>query len=237
MNNCMFSGRVVRKPVCKTERRKRDNEKFSVTKFSLAVDDVHGNGNTVYPDFEIIGRQAEVFAEKVPKGTKICITRSVFKMESYSKDGERVNKSLFRVHEWEFAESKKSNDTLRRDEYMDDDSEGYGDDGLFDDDDYDSGENNVEYQLSQARKMMAAGMQMNRNAERGPLPRLPKPGPKKIWDGFTPEEIKAYMEMGYSKAQIKEIERQMMSSVEGQKYMAQLMRSSDFVPAGEDHPF
>lgn len=106
MNNCMFSGRVVRKPVCRTERRKRDNEKFSVAKFSLAVDDVHGNGSTVYPDFEIIGRQAEVFAEKVPKGTKICITRSVLKTESYTRDGEKVSKNLFRVHEWEFAESK-----------------------------------------------------------------------------------------------------------------------------------
>lgn len=237
MNNCMFSGRVVRKPVCRTERRKKDNEKFSITKFNLAVDDVRGNSDTVFPEFEIIGRQAEVFAEKVPKGTKICITRSVFKTESYSRDGERVNKSLFRVHEWEFAESKKSNDSLRRDGYMDDDSDGYSDDGLFDDGDYDSGEDDVEYQLNQARKMMAAGMQMNRNAEKPQLPRLPKPAPKKIWNGFTPEEIKAYMEMGYSKAQIKEIERQMMGSVEGQKYMAQLMRSSGFVAAGDDAPF
>ena len=237
MNNCMFSGRVVKKPVCRTERRKKDNEKFSVVKFSLAVDDVHGNGSTVYPEFEIIGRQAEVFADKVPKGAKICITRSVLKTESYVKDGERVSKNLFRIHEWEFAESKKFNDSLRRDEDMDDVVDGYGDDGLFDDDEYDDGDDNVENQLNQARlKMMAEGLQMNRSAEKTPLPRLPKPSPK-IWNGFTPEQIKAYMGMGYSKSQIKEIECQMMSSVEGQKYMAQLMQSSGFVPAGENVPF
>lgn len=237
MNICMFSGRVVRKPVCKTERRKKDNEKFSVAKFSLAVDDVHGNGSTVYPEFEIIGRQAEVFAEKVPKGAKICITRSVLKTESYTRDGEKVSKILFRVHEWEFAESKKYNDSLRRDEDMDDEDTGYGDDSLFDEDEYDDGDDNVENQLNQARmKMMAAGLQMNRNAEKAPLPRIPKPSPK-IWNGFTSEEIKAYMAMGYSKAQIKEIERQMMSSVEGQKYMVQLLRSSGFVPAGDNVPF
>ena len=236
MNNCMFSGRVVRKPVCRTERRKRDNEKFSITKFSLAVDDVHGNGNTVYPEFEIVGRQAEVFAEKVPKGAKICITRSMLKTESYTRDGEKVSKNLFRVHEWEFAESKKSNDSLRRDEYMDDESDGYGDDGLFDEDEYDNGDDNVEYQLNQARKMIASGMQMNRTAERVPLPQIPKPSPK-IWNGFTSEEIKAYMDMGYSKAQIKDIEKQMMSSVEGQKYMVQLLRPSGFIPAGDDVPF
>lgn len=229
MNNCMFSGRVVKKPVCRTERRKKDNEKFSVAKFSLAVEDVHGNSDTIYPDFEIIGRQAEVFADKVPKGTKICITRSVLKTESYLRDGERVYKNLFRVHEWEFAESKKLNDSLRRDEYMDDEDAGYGDDSLFDEDEYDDGDDNVENQLNQARMKMMAG--------RAPLPRLPKPGPKKIWNGFKPEEIKAYMKMGYSKEQLKEYERQMMSSVEGQKYMAKLMSSSGFAPAGDEVPF
>lgn len=236
MNNCMFSGRVVKKPSFKTERRRKDNEKFSVAKFNLAVDDVHGNGSTVFPEFEIIGRQAEVFADKVPKGTKICITRSVLKTESYMKDGEKVYKTLFRVHEWEFAESKKHNDALRRDEDMDDEDTGYGDDSLFDGDEYDD-DNNVESQLDQARKrMLASGMQMNRDAERAPLPQLPKTG-LNIWNGFTPGQIKGYMEMGYSKAQIKEIERQMMGSVEGQKYMAQLMQSSGFVPAGENVPF
>lgn len=237
MNVCMFSGRVVRKPVCRMERRKKDNEKFAVVKFNLAVDDVHGNDSTVYPEFEIIGRQAEVFAEKVPKGTKICITRSALKTESYTKDGERVTRNIFRVYEWEFAESKKYNDSLRRNEYMDDESTGYGDDGLFDDDGYDDGENNVESQLNQARMKMMEGFQMNRNAERIPLPQLPKPSPKKIWNGFKPEEIKAYMEMGYSKEQLKEYERQMMSSVEGQKYMAKLMSSSGFVPANGEVPF
>lgn len=234
MNNCMFSGRVVRKPVCRTERRKKDNEKFMVAKFSLAVDDVHGNGDTVFPEFEVVGRQAEVFADKVPKGTKICITRSVLKTESYTKDGERVTRNLFRVHEWEFAESKKYNDSLRRDE--DDERDGYGDDGLFDEDEYDDADN-VESQLDRARmQMMAAGMQKNRNAEKARLPRLPKPAPK-IWNGFTPDEIKAYVGMGYSKEQLKALESQMMSSVEGQKYMAQLMQSSGFVPAGGDVPF
>lgn len=236
MNNCMFSGRVVRKPIFKTERRRKDGEKFSVAKFSLAVDDVHGNGSTVFPEFEIIGRQAEVFADKVPKGTKICITRSVLKTESYTKDGEKVSKSVFRVHEWEFAESKKYNDSLRRDEDMDDEDNGYGDDGLFDGDEYDD-DDNVESQLNQARKkMLVSGMQMNRDAARAPLLQLPKPS-LNIWNGFTPDQIKGYMDMGYSKAQIKEIERQMMGSVEGQKYMAQLMQSSGFVPAGDNVPF
>ena len=201
MNNCMFSGRVVKKPIFKTERRRKDNEKFSIAKFYLAVDDVHGNGNTVYPEFEIIGRQAEVFVDKVPKGTKICITRSVLKTESYMKDGEKVSKNVFRVHEWEFAESKKYNDSLRRDEDMDDEDNGYGDDGLFDGDEYDD-DDNVESQLDQARKrMLASGMQMNRAAERAPLPQLPKPS-LNIWNGFTPDQIKGYMDMGYSKAQI-----------------------------------
>ncbi len=179
MNNCMFSGRVVKKPIFKTERRRKDNEKFSIAKFYLAVDDVHGNGNTVYPEFEIIGRQAEVFVDKVPKGTKICITRSVLKTESYMKDGEKVSKNVFRVHEWEFAESKKYNDSLRRDdEDMDDEDNGYGDDGLFDGDEYDD-DDNVESQLDQARKrMLASGMQMNRAAERAPLPQLPKLQPE-----------------------------------------------------------
>ncbi len=45
------------------------------------------------------------------------------------------------------------------------------------------------------------------------------------------------MDMGYSKAQIKEIEQQMKGSVEGQKYMAQLMQSSGFVSAGDNVPF
>ena len=185
MNNCMFSGRVVKKPIFKTERRRKDNEKFSIAKFYLAVDDVHGNGNTVYPEFEIIGRQAEVFVDKVPKGTKICITRSVLKTESYMKDGEKVSKNVFRVHEWEFAESKKYNDSLRRDEDMDDEDNGYGDDGLFDGDEYDD-DDNVESQLDQARKrMLASGMQMNRAAERAPLPQLPKPS-LNIWNGFYP---------------------------------------------------
>lgn len=238
MNICMFSGRVVRRPVCKTERRKKDNALFSVVKFDLAVDDMHGNDNTVYPKFEIIGRQAEVFAEKVPKGTKICITRSALKTESYTKDGERVTRNIFRVYEWEFAESKKYNDSLRRNEYMDDEGTGYGDEGLFDNDEYDDGEDNVEDQLNQARmKMMAKGFQMNRNAERTLFPQLPKPSPKKIWNGFKPEEIKAYMEMGYSKEELKEYERQMMSTVEGQKYMAKLMSSSGFVPANDEVPF
>ena len=147
MNNCMFSGRVVKKPIFKTERRRKDNEKFSIAKFYLAVDDVHGNGNTVYPEFEIIGRQAEVFVDKVPKGTKICITRSVLKTESYMKDGEKVSKNVFRVHEWEFAESKKYNDSLRRDEDMDDEDNGYGDDGLFDGDEYDDDDNVLSSEL------------------------------------------------------------------------------------------
>ena len=91
------------------------------------------------------------------------------------KDGEKVSKNVFRVHEWEFAESKKYNDSLRRDEDMDDEDNGYGDDGLFDGDEYDD-DDNVESQLDQARKrMLASGMQMNRAAERAPLPQLPNP--------------------------------------------------------------
>ena len=47
---------------------------------------------------------------------------------------------------------------------MDDEDNGYGDDGLFDGDEYDD-DDNVESQLDQARKrMLASGMQMNRAA-------------------------------------------------------------------------
>lgn len=241
MNNCMFSGRVVRKPVRKTQKRKSDNEMFTVVKFSLAVEDIHDEGTVVFPEFQIMGRQAEVFADKVPKGTRIYITRSSLKMDTYHVDGEKVTKFFYRVHEWEFAESKAVNDAIRKKESQGGEDDGYGDDGLFDEDDEygddryeDDDMDDVESQL---KKKNLARMNTGRNALKQTLPKLPKVGAK-LWNGFTKEEIRAYMNEGYSKEQLKAIETKMMATEEGQKRMLALrMQSMGFTPAGADNPF
>lgn len=98
MNNCFFTGRLVREP----ELRTTQNGK-SVANFSLACEDGYGDKKTVeFPEFTAWNGTAD-FAAKLQKGTMVTV-RAKMTTDSYTaKDGTKRKQVKFVVQELQSA--------------------------------------------------------------------------------------------------------------------------------------
>ena len=114
MNKCMFTGRLVRNPEAKVRRRKKDDSKFLVVTFTLAIGD---DDDTDYLCFKIMNASAETFNQYVKKGMKVIISDARAKYEKYTVDGEEKEKVVFNVYQWEFAETKRKSSVSEDEDY------------------------------------------------------------------------------------------------------------------------
>lgn len=98
MNNCFFTGRLVREP----ELRTTQNGK-SVANFSLACEDGYGDQKKVeFPEFTAWNGTAD-FAAKLQKGTMVTV-RAKMTTDSYTaKDGTKRKQVKYVVQELQSA--------------------------------------------------------------------------------------------------------------------------------------
>lgn len=99
MNNCFFTGRLVREP----ELRKTTQSGNYVANFAIAAEHYQKDQKIVeYPELVAWGKQAE-FAAKLPKGTMLSV-RATMKTDSYTaKDGTKRKQVKFVVQELQSA--------------------------------------------------------------------------------------------------------------------------------------
>lgn len=85
MNKVIMIGRVTKD----VEVKATPNGK-SVTMFTLAVDDGHGeNKRTYFPNIVVWGKTAEVCGKYLHKGSKVAVSGKLT-TRSYEKDGHKV---------------------------------------------------------------------------------------------------------------------------------------------------
>ena len=231
MNKCMFTGRLVRNPEAKVRRRKKDDSKFLVVTFTLAIGD---DDDTDYLCFKIMNASAETFNQYVKKGMKVIISDARAKYEKYTVDGEEKEKVVFNVYQWEFAETKRKSSVSEDDDYIEEDYVS-GDDES--DDDGRLNEKKLgSKKLGSKKHPHISELLKPKKSEASSLP------DKVLWDGFTKEERLILYEQGLSKEYIDNYEKTQKSTLKGQRemleYRKKLMSAHGFVPADdEDVPF
>lgn len=114
MNKCIFVGRTTRD----FELRYSQGEKpIAVASSSIAVDTGYGERKkTSFFNITSFGRTAEVMEQYVKKGTKIILECEAVQNEYKNKEGKRVSSISFDVKSFEFAESKGSTISSKKDE-------------------------------------------------------------------------------------------------------------------------
>jgi single-strand DNA-binding protein len=81
----------------------------AVGKFTLAVDTGYGdNKKTSFLNMTIWGKSAEALEKSAPKGTKLLVECEALQNNYTDKNGNKVNTVDFRVLNFEFCESKGS---------------------------------------------------------------------------------------------------------------------------------
>ncbi len=112
MNKVILLGRLTRDPEI---RYSQDGK--AVARFTLAVDRRYKNDGEQSADFiscVTFGKTAEFVEHYLKKGTKV-VSEGRWQTGSYEKDGQTVYTNNCIVDSLEFAESKKSNDTVNED--------------------------------------------------------------------------------------------------------------------------
>lgn len=106
MNLAIFTGRTTKD----IELRYTSGEKTTaIAKFSLAVDSGYGdNKKTNFFNMTAWGKTAETMEKLVKKGTKIFAQAEPTQNQYTDKNGNKVNAVDFKVLNFEFAESKCS---------------------------------------------------------------------------------------------------------------------------------
>lgn len=104
MNKCIFCGRTTRD----IEMRYTQSN-TAIGKFSLAVDTGYGdNKKTNFLNMTIWGKQAEALEKYSRKGMKLLVECEALQNVYTDKNGNKVNTVDFRVLNFEFCESKGS---------------------------------------------------------------------------------------------------------------------------------
>lgn len=104
MNKCYFTTRTTRD----LEIRYTANQ-TAVAKGSIAVDTGYGdNKQTSFFNITAWGKVAESMEKHVKKGTKLVLECEARQNSYTDKNGNKVNAVEFVVLNWEFAESKQS---------------------------------------------------------------------------------------------------------------------------------
>ena len=122
MNKVVLSGRLVRDPEV---RYSSGESQLCVAKYTLAVDRrfSKGSDNSQSADFircTAFGKSGEFVEKYLKKGMKMIVSGRIQTGSYDNKDGQKVYTTDVIVEEHEFAESKKSSDSLS-DDYNDPD--------------------------------------------------------------------------------------------------------------------
>ena len=105
MNKCYFTGRTTKDIEL---RYTQDNKAFG--KFSLAVESGYGeNKKTSFLNMTAFGKTAETLEKYATKGTKLILECQANQNKYTDKNGNQVTSVDFTVLNFEFAESKNSN--------------------------------------------------------------------------------------------------------------------------------
>lgn len=105
MNKCYFTGRTTKDIEL---RYTQDNKAFG--KFSLAVESGYGeNKKTNFLNMTAFGKTAETLEKYATKGTKLILECQANQNKYTDKNGNSVTAVDFTVLNFEFAESKNSN--------------------------------------------------------------------------------------------------------------------------------
>ena len=105
MNKCYFTGRTTKDIEL---RYTQDNKAFG--KFSLAVESGYGeNKKTNFLNMTAFGKTAETLEKYATKGTKLILECQANQNKYTDKNGNQVTSVDFTVLNFEFAESKNSN--------------------------------------------------------------------------------------------------------------------------------
>lgn len=106
MNKFYATGRTTRD----VEIRYTSGENpMAVGKFSLAVDSGYkDNKRTDFFNMTVFGKKAETMENYVKQGTKILVECEAKQEQYTNKDGQKVNTVSFIVRDFEFCESKAS---------------------------------------------------------------------------------------------------------------------------------
>lgn len=110
MNSCTFIGRLTRDPEVK------ELTNSTVANFGIALNRKFKNSGgewveeVTFIEVEAWGKQAEIIGQYLTKGSKIAINASVKQDTWDDKDGNKRSKLKFRVNEFEFVDSKPTDD-------------------------------------------------------------------------------------------------------------------------------
>ena len=105
MNKCYFTGRTTKDIEL---RYTQDNKAFG--KFSIAVESGYGeNKKTNFLNMTAFGKTAETLEKYATKGTKLILECQANQNKYTDKNGNQVTSVDFTVLNFEFAESKNSN--------------------------------------------------------------------------------------------------------------------------------
>lgn len=102
MNNCSFTGRLVRDPEQKTFA-----SGSRVVRFTIAVDrkfkkaDGEWDNEVAFLDCEAWDTAADTIVQRYKKGSFILITNASARTERWEKDGEKRSKIVFRCNNFE----------------------------------------------------------------------------------------------------------------------------------------
>lgn len=108
MNKVIFMGRVTRDPEVRYSNGA--NGQMEIANFSLAVDSGFGqNKKANFFNMVAFGKVAETVEKYLRKGTKILTECEASQNQYEKQDGTKVNSIQFIVRNFEFAESKKTN--------------------------------------------------------------------------------------------------------------------------------
>lgn len=108
MNKVIFMGRITRDPEVRYSNRA--NGQMAIANFSLAVDSGFGqNKKNNFFNMVAFGKVAETVEKYLKKGTKILAECEASQNQYTKQDGTKVNTVQFIMREFEFAESKNSN--------------------------------------------------------------------------------------------------------------------------------
>lgn len=108
MNKVIFMGRITRDPEVRYSNGA--NGQMAIANFSLAVDSGFGqNKKANFFNMVAFGKVAETVEKYLKKGTKILAECEASQNQYKKQDGTKVNTVQFIMREFEFAESKNSN--------------------------------------------------------------------------------------------------------------------------------
>lgn len=108
MNKVIFMGRITRDPEVRYSNGA--NGQMAIANFSLAVDSGFGKNKKANFFYMVaFGKVAETVEKYLRKGTKILAECEASQNQYTKQDGTKVNTVQFIMREFEFSESKNSN--------------------------------------------------------------------------------------------------------------------------------